>query len=98
MRLKNPRTGGVTGLRFNQPLQGVQNRINRFFTTGEKFVYDLTEKVEPVFKRNGQTIYLGIEIKAISESAGVGTGFDTIEFLKAPKKTDHLTIDYIRFE
>jgi len=98
MRLKNPGFGGIRGLRFNQPLTGVQNGLNRFFTTAEKFRYDLVEKVEPVFKRNGQTVYLGIEIKEINESSGVGTGYDTVEYLKAPKKSDKLTIDYLLFD
>lgn len=99
MRLKNPKGGLdlLSRLKYNQVLVGNQNGLNRFFTSPHKFFYDPTAGFEPVFKRNGNTIYLGNEIKNISESGGAGTGYDIIEFKKPPKKTDVLTADYLVF-
>ena len=100
MRLKNPPSGLqlLKRMKFNQALQGTQNGFNRFFTTPEKFIYDPLKGIEPVFKRNGQIIYIGLEIVEITESDGIGTGYDTIEFKRPPKTKDTLTADYIAFE
>ena len=96
MRLKNPSSANIlTRIKFNQGLIGPINGLNRFFTTPHKFLYKPAEGVEPVFKRNGQTVYVGVEIEDVSESGGPGTGYDTIEYRKAPRGKDKLTADYI---
>ena len=100
MKLKNPQGGGggglaLTRIKSNQVLVGALDGINKDFTTPHKFVLDIAAGVEPIFKRNGQTIYLGKEIERLYESGGVGTGYDAAEFKKAPKIEDVLTADYI---
>ena len=99
MKLKNPQGGGggaslLERLKYNQDLIGLRDSVNKIFATPHKFLYETTG-LEPVFKRNGQTIYLGKEIDEISESGGVGTGYNQVLFKKAPKTGDVLTADYI---
>jgi len=93
MKLKNPR-GGFSNWKTNQTLVGNVNGFNRFFKTPHKFVYKPACGVTPIVKRNGQTIYLDIQIKRFIESGGFETGYDTIEFQRAPKRKDVLTADY----
>lgn len=97
MKLKNPAATAamIERFKFNQLLIGPKNGLNRFYTTPNKFIYDPGNGTEPVFKRNGQTIYLGLELNAILESGGVGTGYDIVEFMLPPKRNDTLTVDYI---
>lgn len=94
MKLKNPRGGGLGNWKTNQVLVGIIDGLNRFFTTPDKFVYDPSGGVTPVLKRNGQTVYLDIQVNKVSESGGVGSGYDTVEFQRAPKTKDMLTADY----
>ena len=89
--------GGGTGTRvFNEVLTGVINGINTVFTTSVDFVANS----EAAFF-NGVRQHPGASNDyTISESGGVGTGFDTITFAIAPrarpgvKPDDRVTVDY----
>ena len=98
MRLKNPQSDSLSNWKTNQKLIGVINGLNRFFTTPHKFVYDVSLGLGPIIKRNGQTVYLDVELKSFNESGGAGTGYDIIEFRKPPKQKDTLIADYIAVE
>ena len=89
--------GGGSGTRtFNEALAGIINGTNTAFTTAVDFVANS----EAVFF-NGVRQHPGVgNDYTISESGGVGTGFDTVIFDVAPrsrpgsKPDDRVTIDY----
>ena len=76
---------GVVGtlpylLREDIPLIGIKNGINRLFYTPDKFLNGLLPSGDNVHIKvfhNGKSLYEGIDY-TISESAGSGTGYDTI--------------------
>ncbi|MGD9728058.1 MAG: hypothetical protein AB7L09_00150 [Nitrospira sp.] len=88
--------GGVSTRTFNEVLAGTINGTNTVFTTAVDFIAGS----EAVFF-NGVRQHPGVgNDYTISESGGVGTGFDTITFAVAPrarpgaKPDDRVTVDY----
>ena len=78
-------------------LIGIQNSINRIFTTPETFVDGIFDGNEfhILIRHNGRDLVLGVDF-TISESGGLGTGFDTIAFISfAPKKRSVIVADYV---
>jgi len=75
------------------PLLGTNNGINTIFTTAEKFVVDGEQN--PTVWFQGQRLFAGPTCDyVLSESGGVGTGFDTVTFTFAPPATSNLVMDY----
>ena len=78
---------------FQRTLAGPQNGINTVFTTPTYFIASGLSKES--FYINGVLLHQGAgNDYTVSESGGVGTGFDTITMAFAPKSVDWLTIDY----
>lgn len=75
----------------DEPLIGIQNSVNVTFTTPTKFKH--TAKFKEVVFVNGQRRHLPDDYY-VAESAGPGTGYDTIVFVEAPFSDDLLIIDY----
>ena len=87
--------GGTPGAhRFNIEPAGAINGVNRIFTTPEDFVHN-GDKTIRVY-RNGQRQTVD-EDYTVSESGGVGTGFDTVTFAVGctPKTDDVVLVDYV---
>lgn len=80
-------------LKFNEELIGSKNGSNRVFAPPEKF------KILMGLRRNGHGQHVGTGGDAvISESGGLGTGYDTVTFdaaIPAPVAWETLLIDYI---
>ena len=75
------------------PLLGTIDGANTVFTTDEKFVVD--GQNDPAVYFQGQRQEPGATSDyVLSESGGVGTGFDTITFAFAPPTTSNLSVDY----
>jgi hypothetical protein len=98
MRLQS--TSGTTGLllarqRTDVDLIGDKNGVNSTFTTPDYFIQTSTVKIQ-VF-RNGVRLRLGlINDYTVSESGGVGTGYDTVIYNGPPPLSfEQLTSDYI---
>jgi len=88
--------GGASTRVFNEVLTGTINSINTVFTTAVDFIAGS----EAVYF-NGVRQHPGVgNDYTISESGGVGTGFDTVTFAVAPRARtgsrpdDRVTIDY----
>jgi hypothetical protein len=86
----------LEAFRWNQELIGLKNGSNLIFTTPEKFVQDSTVVVQ-VYRNGKGPLNLGASNDyTVSESGGVGTGFDTITFNgPAPLSNEYLSADYI---
>lgn len=84
---------GVSLLRyFQQTLIGPQDGVNLVFTTSVKFIASGPSKES--FSVNGVLLLQGSgNDYTVSESGGVGTGFDTITMAFAPRANDRLSID-----
>jgi hypothetical protein len=87
----------VNRMRWNKDLVGIKNGINPSFLIpdGDKFLQS-GENVVRVY-RNGlrQNFGAGSDY-TVSESGGVGTGYDTITFNgTAPLAYEELTADYM---
>lgn len=95
MRLKNPIVKKIIGetIKINQELIGTKNGSNRFFQTPTKFLYNSVNS--PMIDINGKSAYFGKDILSFTESGGPGTGFDTVEFIRPPKKNHELFATYI---
>lgn len=98
MRLQS--TSGTTGLllarqRTDVDLIGDKNGVNTTFTTPNKFIQTSTVRIQ-VF-RNGVRLRLGsTNDYIVSESGGVGTGYDTVVYNgQPPLSFEQLTSDYI---
>lgn len=80
--------------RWGVDLLGVKDGVNNVFTTPSNFI-QLSNVVINVFW-NGRKLKIGNDY-TVSESGGVGTGYDTVTFLfpKPPVATSELTADYI---
>ena len=81
--------------RTGQGLLGAKDGVNLVFGTpsSENFVHNLPFlTLQLYFNGVRQTL---LDDYTVSESGGVGTGFDTITMLVAPKPGDHLTADYV---
>jgi len=85
---------GAGDSRYREKLIGAKNGVNQIFTTSQKFTR-VTGKEEQVYY-NGvlQEFGSGNDYTA-SESGGVGTGYDTINFSIAPLAKEKLEIIYI---
>lgn len=78
---------------FQHSLTGPQDGSNTTFTTPTKFIASGPSKES--FFYNGALLKQGVgNDYTVSESGGVGSGFDTITMAFAPKSFDWLTIDY----
>lgn len=77
-------------------LIGVQDGSNRVFTTPEKFIEGTlgNNEFRILIKHNGRDLVKDIDY-TLSESGGVGTGFDTIILNFSPKKRSVLRADYV---
>ena len=80
-------------IKDEQPLIGIQDGVNKVFTTGVKFVHTASGIRAHVFW-NGQRL-VEPENFAASESGGVGTGYDTLTLETAPVVDDMLRVDII---
>ena len=80
--------------RWGIPLVGVKNGVNNVFTTPENFVQSVNVIIRVYW--NGRRLKLNDDY-TVSESGGIGTGYDTVTFLfpKPPVATSELTADYI---
>lgn len=77
---------------FQQALIGPLNGFNLVFTTSTKFFASGPSK--ECLHYNGVVLYQGLaDDYTVSESGGVGTGFDTITMAFAPRANDRLSID-----
>ena len=80
---------------WEEELSGIKNSSNLVFTTANKFVLGT---LRVYF--NGQRLHSGIENDyAVSESGGVGTGYDTVTFTSpelAPKPGESVLADYLK--
>lgn len=76
------------------PPVGAINGSNVTYTTPHKFVHQVGGDTIRVYF-NGLRMYPG-EDYTLSESGGVGTGYDTITLAYAPRNGDHLLVDYTR--
>lgn len=81
--------------RTGQNLSGSQDGVNVTFTVpvGDKFTHNL-----PFF--SVQVYFNGVRQKLlddyiVSESGGLGTGFDTVTLCVPPRTNDTLLVDYI---
>lgn len=80
--------------RVSVPLSGVQNGSNVSFTTPVKFLHISPYFLERVYV-NGQRLLEGAaKDYQVSESGGVGTGYDTVTFAFPPVSADILLIDF----
>ena len=77
-------------------LIGLVNNVNQVFTTPDKFVHEPGNRSIQVYY-NGQRL-LETDDYAVSESGGVGTGYDTVTMVVVPRavgvKIDKLWADY----
>jgi hypothetical protein len=95
-------TGGGTGtipFLFKQGIEliGIKNSSNRVFTTPEAFINGTfgSNIFRILLRHNGRVLVLGIDY-TVSESGGIGTGFDTITFISfKPKSKSELFADYV---
>lgn len=83
-------------LRQEVSLIGVKNEINRIFYTPDKFINGTYggNEFHITIKHNGRDLVEGIDY-TLSESGGVGTGYDVITFTFSPKETSVIVADYI---
>jgi hypothetical protein len=84
--------GATVLLLIDQPLTGVQNGINKVFTTSLKFSHSATQKEMVYFNGIRQKEGVGCDYIA-SESIPLA-GYDTLTFDAAPRANDVLTIDF----
>lgn len=73
-------------------LLGVVNGVNLTFSTPEKFRHSIPGLSIRVHY-NGQRLLLTDDY-SVAESGGLGTGFDTVVLLIAPKTGDKVFADY----
>lgn len=92
--------GGGANLNFafkqGQQLIGTLNGINRIFTTSEKFINGTwgNNIFKILIRHNGRSLVENIDY-TVSESGGLGSGYDTISFTFAPTPTSILSADYV---
>jgi len=85
--------------RFQVQLVGSKDGVNRIFTTPEKFMHDPTIGLTIDVWHNGRRLMQGLNPSvgdySVSESGGLGTGFDTINlYTFAPIERSCLVADY----
>ena len=79
-------------------LSGVQDGANQVFTLPEVAIHSTSQGLQVKVYLNGLLLRPGsTRDYVVSESGGVGTGYDTITFLNdlAPKSRDSLWADYV---
>lgn len=87
-------TGDVpAGLRTNVIALGVINGVNTVFSTPDNFIHDGVTN-EAVFLRGKRCLEGSGNDYVAVESGGVGTGYDTIVFTRAPRPGDNILLDY----
>lgn len=81
--------------RIGQELVGAVDGINQAFVVpfGEKFVHTPPGLSIQVYY-NGQRLLI-VDDYTVSESGGVGTGFDTVTTVVTPKTLDKIYADYV---
>lgn len=80
--------------RWNKGLVGTKDGINKVFVTPDLIFVQSGEIVIRIFY-NGQRFSIGSSCDyVVSESGGVGTGYDTVTLSVAPQSFDALTADY----
>jgi len=90
----NPGGASIEDFQRRIPLIGLKNGVNVVFTTPDKFRRDIFLEV---VSRNGVSQDEGAtEDYTVSESGGVGTGYDTITFAIAPFVWEKIVIDYLK--
>lgn len=75
------------------PVSGIQNGINTIFFVPDIFLYTTENKL--TLYLNGVRQAIG-DNYLIGESGGLGTGYDTIVFLEAPRTKDIVLVDYFK--
>lgn len=82
--------------RWNKDLVGTKDGVNQSFTIPDPEFVQIGETVIRVFY-NGQRLRLGSgNDYTVSESGGVGTGYDTVTLVGvAPFPQEELTADYL---
>lgn len=88
----------VLGSRYNIELVGTKDGTNRVFTTPDKFLHGTYYGAEPQIRlmHNGRRLIEQDDF-TVSESGGVGTGFDTITMVSfAPVSRSRLIADYVK--
>lgn len=94
LRLKQRNDGFLVELqrRQNYDLNGAINGINLVFTTTPFKFVNVTGDSILVFL-NGQRLY-ETEDYTLSESGGVGTGYDTVTLAIPPRVNDRVTAEF----
>lgn len=86
--------GGSIAILLDQPMAGAIDGANTVFLTASDF--RVSDGAGPVVYYNGQRLHLGAgHDYVVSESGGVGTGYDTVTLAFAPRVGDHLSVDYV---
>jgi len=80
-------------IRTGVGLVGVMDGLNLAFSTVERFSHNLPFLTIEVYY-NGVRLTL-LNDYTISESGGLGTGYDTVILVTAPLPGDHLTTNYV---
>lgn len=93
--------GGITEIPFifkqGQELIGVKDGINPIFTTPDNFIQGIfgNNEFRILIRHNGRALQEGTDY-IVSESGGIGTGYDTIIFkCTLPDEDDEVVIDYV---
>ena len=88
------------GFRKNQPVTPAPDGVETIFFPPEDFLYSTTPALSflnPSVYLNGNRLQEGVDY-TLEESGGVGTGFDSIEFVSGPLTTprtgDLILVDY----
>lgn len=94
----SPGVPGISRHRQFVELSGVQDGVNQVFTLPEVAVHNMPNGLQVKVYLNGLLLRPGsTRDYEVSESGGVGTGYDTVTFLNglAPKARDSLWADYV---
>lgn len=90
------RSIAASSFRWDVPLDGVIDGANKTFTVpaSEKFVQSGNVHIRVYL--NGQRLFAGASNDyTVSESGGVGTGYDTVDLSIAPVTGDLVTVDFV---
>lgn len=84
-------------LKQGQELIGTKDGSNPIFTTPDNFIQGTFENNEfrILIRHNGRVLKEGVDY-IVSESGGVGTGYDTVIFkCTLPDESDEIVVDYV---
>lgn len=87
-------TSYVSGRVVGVGLVGTINGVNTIYSTPHKFRHSVGGDTIAVYV-NGLRMTLTDDY-SVAESGGLGTGYDTVSFVQAPRNGDHLLVDYTR--